>query len=148
MKRAVRITTAAIDEAALASIRAISRSVGAVIAFQGIVRESEGVAKIVGIEYEAFEAMAQHQFQKILTEIEARWPIESVRIVHRIGFVAANEASLWVEVTAGHRGEAFAACQYLIDQMKLRVPIWKRPIESPATAQTFAPTPQREEQPK
>ncbi len=144
MIKTIRITTAPIDEGALASIRGISRSVGAIITFQGIVREFEGVAKIAGIDYEAFEAMAQHQFLKIFGEVEKRWPIEAIRLVHRIGFVPANESSLWVEVTAGHRGEAFAACQYLIDQMKLRVPIWKRPIESPAPASASPPAAERQ----
>ena len=58
----------------------------------------------------------------------ARWPVESVRLVHRLGPVLAGEASLWVEVVAPHRGEAFAACQWLIDEMKRVVPIWKRTI--------------------
>ena len=59
--------------------------------------------------------------------MEKLWPqVGSVRLVHRLGFVAAGEASLWVEVAAPHRGEAFAACQWLIDRMKQVVPIWKR----------------------
>jgi molybdopterin synthase catalytic subunit len=64
----------------------------------------------------------------IFQEIERRWPIESVRLVHRIGIVKVNEPSLWVEMTAPHRGEAFAACQFLIDEMKRVVPIWKNPV--------------------
>jgi len=145
MTKTIRITTEAIDEAALASIRQASHAVGAVITFQGLVRGAEGLSQIAGIDYEAFEPMAQHQFQKILAEIEIRWPIESVRLVHRIGFVATNEPSLWVEVASGHRGEAFAACQYLIDQMKLRVPIWKRPIDSAIPAESLAQPAQTQE---
>ena len=53
---------------------------------------------------------------------------ESVRVVHRIGLIKVNEPSLWVEITAPHRGEAFAACQWLIDEMKKVVPIWKKPL--------------------
>ena len=60
--------------------------------------------------------------------MEQKWPIESVRLAHRIGPVQAGETSLWVEVVAPHRGEAFAACQFLIDEMKKRVPIWKKPL--------------------
>ena len=63
----------------------------------------------------------------LFDEIEKRWPIESIRVVHRLGLVPVNEPSLWVEVIAPHRGEAFAACQWLIDQMKQVVPIWKKP---------------------
>ena len=72
--------------------------------------------------------MARHQFEIIFQEIEKRWPIESIRLVHRTGVVKVNEASLWVEVIGPHRGEAFSACQYLIDEMKRMVPIWKNPI--------------------
>jgi molybdopterin synthase catalytic subunit len=123
----LKITTEKIDEAALASARKISNSVGAVINFLGIVRATEGAEQIAGIDYEAFEPMARRQFEHIFAEAGARWPIEAIRLVHRIGYVPVNEPSLWVEVTASHRGEAFEACQYLIDQMKVRVPIWKHP---------------------
>ena len=123
----LEITRAEIDEAALASRRKISVNVGAVITFQGIVRAAEGQQQISAIDYEAFEPMARRQFDHIFAEVSARWPIEAIRLVHRIGVVPVNQPSLWVEVTASHRGEAFEACQYIIDQMKVRVPIWKHP---------------------
>ena len=128
MKRWLRIQKDPIDEAALAADRSVSRGVGAVIYFLGIVRELEGERNVTALDYEAFETMAVHQFEKIFHEVEKRWPIESIRLVHRIGAVAANEASLWVEVAAPHRSEAFQACQFLIDEMKKVVPIWKRPV--------------------
>jgi len=93
-----------------------------------VVRDQEGSATISAIDYEAFEKMAVHQFNNIFDEVEKRWPIESVRLIHRIGIVKVNEPSLWVEVIAPHRGEAFAACQFLVDEMKKLVPIWKRPV--------------------
>jgi molybdopterin synthase catalytic subunit len=101
---------------------------GAVVSFAGVVRGSEAGAPIAAIEYEAFHAMAEHQFDRLFSEMERRWPVESVRLVHRLGVVPVNEPSLWVEVAAPHRGEAFAACQFLIDEMKRVVPIWKKPI--------------------
>ena len=128
MKRWLRIQKEPIDEGALAAERSVSRGVGAVIYFLGIVRELEGERNVTALDYEAFEKMAVHQFEKIFDAVEKRWPIESVRLVHRVGLVAANEASLWVEVAAPHRGEAFQACQFLIDEMKKVVPIWKRPV--------------------
>ena len=76
----------------------------------------------------AFDQMVRHQFTLIFDEVERRWPVESVRLVHRIGVVAVGEPSLWVEVVTAHRAEAFAACQWLIDEMKRTVPIWKRPV--------------------
>lgn len=121
----VKITTDEIDEAALASDRNISTNIGAVVTFQGIVRAAEGAQQISGIDYEAFEPMARRQFEHIIAEAAKRWPIEAIRLVHRIGFVPVNQPSLWVELTTSHRREAFEACQYLIDQMKVRVPIWK-----------------------
>ena len=101
---------------------------GAHILFFGVVRAVEAGKQIGGLEYEAFEAMALHQFHKIFHEMEQRWPLHSVDVIHRLGAVPVGEASLRVEVLAAHRQEAFEACQFLIDQMKKVVPIWKKPI--------------------
>ena len=128
MKRWLRIQQEPIDEAALAKERMISRGIGAVIYFLGVVREKEGETNIAGLDYEAFEKMAVHQFGKIFDAVEKRWPVESIRVVHRVGLVAVNEPSLWVEVAGPHRAETFEACQFLIDEMKKVVPIWKRPV--------------------
>ena len=132
MKRSLLITPELIDERALSGSRQMSMEMGAVVYFAGVVRGSEQDTPIQAIEYEAFHKMAEHQFQLIFDTMEQRWPIESVRLVHRIGTVRVNEPSLWVEVIAPHRGEAFAACQWLIDEMKRVVPIWKKPIGQPA----------------
>ena len=128
MNRSVILTTELIDEPALVKAREMSAGMGAAVYFSGVVRGSEGEQAIRGIEYEAFEKMVRHQFDLIFAEMERRWPIEAIRLVHRVGWVAVNESSLWVEVIAPHRGEAFAACQYLIDEMKRVVPIWKKPL--------------------
>ena len=128
MERHLTITTEPIDERALIAQRTMSPGMGAAVYFAGVVRGSEEGVSIRAIDYEAFEPMVKHQFELIFQEMEKRWPVESVRLVHRIGVVAVNEPSLWVEVIAPHRGEAFAACQYLIDEMKRVVPIWKKPL--------------------
>ena len=128
MKREVTITTEPIDEAGLLARRAMSPGMGAAVYFAGVVRGTEDGAPISAIDYEAFQKMAQHQFELIFREMQSRWPVESVRVVHRLGRVNVNEPSLWVEVVAAHRGEAFAACQFLIDEMKRVVPIWKKPL--------------------
>ncbi len=128
MKRQLILSPEPIDEAALVAQRAMSSGMGAVIYFSGVVRANEGDRTISAIEYEAFLPMVEHQFELIFRELEKRWPIESVRLVHRIGVVKVNEPSLWVEVVAAHRGEAFAAGQFLIDEMKRVVPIWKKPL--------------------
>ena len=128
MRCQLTITHSAIDEQALAAERQMSAGMGAAVYFSGVVREEEDGRRITAIEYEAFQKMAEHQFELIFGQIEKQWPIESVRVVHRIGRVQVNEPSLWVEVVAPHRGEAFAACQFLIDEMKRTVPIWKKPV--------------------
>ena len=127
MKTQLSITSEAIDEHFLITDRETSVSAGAVIAFQGIVRNMEDGVPINAIDYESFNEMACHQFELIFEDIDRQWPIESVRLVHRIGVVPVNEPSLWVEIITAHRAEAFAACQFLIDEMKVRVPIWKQP---------------------
>ena len=129
MNRQLTITTQPINEAALISQRQMSAGMGAVVNFLGVVRGSEQGKTISAIEYEAFEKMVRHQFDLLFDEMAKRWPIESVRLVHRVGVVRVNEPSLWVEIVAPHRGEAFAACQWLIDEMKRVVPIWKKPID-------------------
>lgn len=127
MKRQLTFSSEPIDEASLLATRAISPDMGAAIYFLGVVRSLEAGSAISALEYESFQRMAEHQFQLLFDEMEQRWPIASIRLVHRLGIVKVNEPSLWVEVIAPHRGEAFAACQWLIDRMKEVVPIWKKP---------------------
>ena len=128
MKRSLTISTAPIEEAALIAARVMSPGMGAAVYFAGVVRGSEEGAAIAAIDYEAFTPMAEHQFHLLFDEMEKRWPVESVRLVHRLGVVRVNEPSLWIEVIAPHRGEAFAAAEWLIDEMKRVVPIWKKPV--------------------
>lgn len=123
MKRELTLTHDPITESA----PLMSDGMGAVVTFHGVVRGTEDGEAITDIDYEAHEEMARHQFGLIFDALEERWPVESVMLVHRLGVVPANEASLRVEVIAPHRAEAFEACQFLIDEMKAKVPIWKRP---------------------
>ncbi len=123
MKRELTLTHDPITETA----PQMSEGMGAVVTFHGVVRGIEEGEAIAAIDYEANEEMAQYQFGLIFNAIEERWPVESVRLVHRLGVVPANEASLRVEIMAPHRAEAFEACQFLINEMKDKVPIWKRP---------------------
>jgi molybdopterin synthase catalytic subunit len=129
MTRQLIITSEPIEEPALLAGRKMSAGMGAVVCFLGVVRGEEEGKAIAAIEYEAFQKMVEHQFNLLFDAMAKRWPVESVRLVHRIGVVKVNEPSLWVEVIAPHRGEAFAACQWLIDEMKRVVPIWKKPLD-------------------
>lgn len=132
MNRSLTLGPEPIDEPALVAARRLGDGMGAAICFSGVVRGREADAPIAAIDYEAFVPMAEHQFHRLFDQLVERWPtVESVRLVHRLGVVRVNEASLWVEVVAPHRGEAFAACQWLIDEMKRVVPIWKKPLLAP-----------------
>jgi molybdopterin synthase catalytic subunit len=105
-----------------------SRTEGAVVDFFGVVRTIENERVIDGIEYEAFEAMAERQLALIADEARDRYGLVSVIIHHRIGLVRAGEASLFVRVTARHRGAAFEGSSQIIERLKQAVPIWKHPV--------------------
>ena len=102
-------------------------NVGGVVVFYGIVRDREDGQPIAALDYTAYREMAEHQFRKLIEETKRRWPVR-LRVIHRLGVVKVGEASLLVRAEAAHRGEAFAAAQFLIDELKEKVPIWKRPV--------------------
>jgi molybdopterin synthase catalytic subunit len=120
----IRITKQPLDAADLH----FSRTEGAVIDFFGVVRTLENGRMIDGIEYEAFEAMAQRQLSLIADDARERYGLASVIVHHRIGFVPAGEASLFVRVTARHRRAAFEGSSQIIERLKEAVPIWKHPV--------------------
>lgn len=131
MTRSLTLTTDPINEPALIASRAMGAGMGAAITFSGVVRGSEAGEPIAAIDYEAFVPMAERLFNLLFDQLAERWPtLESVRLIHRLGVVRVNEASLWVEIISPHRGEAFAACQWLIEEMKRVVPIWKKPVRT------------------
>ena len=101
--------------------------VGGIVDFWGVVRMTEDGAPITGIEYEAHRAMAEHQLRAIAEEGTRSFTLMNVTVLHRLGFVVVGEASLLVRVCSRHRVEAFRACSWIVDELKKRVPIWKRP---------------------
>ncbi len=107
---------------------------GAVVEFRGIVRASEAGHVISGIEYQAHGAMADHQLRLIASRAAARFDLGLVRIHHRIGFVSVGETSLHVMVGAGHRAEGYKASEWIVEEIKKHVPIWKHPIYVPDRA--------------
>ena len=100
---------------------------GAVVNFWGAVRALEGGREIEGIDYEAHEAMATHQLQSVADEAVSKFGVGRVIIHHRIGFVGVGEASLFLQVEAKHRQAAFEASEWMVDELKRKVPIWKHP---------------------
>lgn len=101
---------------------------GAVIDFWGKVRGIEDGRELKGINYEVHRAMAEYQMNFLAKKATINFSLTSLLLLHRIGFVAVGEASLFLRVASGHRAAAFAASQWLIDELKRKVPIWKRPV--------------------
>jgi molybdopterin synthase catalytic subunit len=100
---------------------------GAVVDFSGVVRGVEDGCEIDGIEYEAHREMADHQLRQIADQAAENFRLRVVIIHHRIGFIAVGEPSLFLRVTSLHREEAFRASQWMVDELKKKVPIWKKP---------------------
>ena len=100
---------------------------GATVDFQGIVRGSEDGREIEGIDYEAHREMAEHQLKQIAEQAAIEFGLRSIIIHHRIGFVAVGEPSLFTRVCSGHREAAFQASRWIVEELKKKVPIWKRP---------------------
>ena len=100
---------------------------GAVVNFWGVVRELEGGREIEGIDYQAHETMAAHQLRSVAHDAVNKFGVGGVIIHHRIGFVGVGEASLFLQVKAKHRQAAFEASEWMVDELKRKVPIWKHP---------------------
>jgi molybdopterin synthase catalytic subunit len=99
---------------------------GAMVEFLGIVRRLENGCDIEGIEYEAHRQMAEHQLRQIAEQAADKFRLELIIIHHRIGFIAVGESSLFLRVASAHREEGFQASQWIVDELKKKVPIWKR----------------------
>ena len=110
-----------------APARDVDLTAGAVVDFWGAVRGLEDGRQIEGIEYEAHRAMAERQLGMVAEAAVKKFRLEQVIVYHRIGFVGTGEASLFLRVGAEHRAAGFEASQWIVDELKRRVPIWKRP---------------------
>ncbi len=111
----------------IATLRAtlLDDRVGAYVGFEGWVRNHNDGRAVTGLRYEAYVALAQSEGERILDEACRRHDILDAGCVHRIGDLMIGELAVWVGVTAAHRDAAFAACRFVIDEVKARVPIWK-----------------------
>ncbi len=101
---------------------------GAILEFRGVVRRTEDGAPLSGIRYEAHRSMAEHQLALLAAEAAQSFGLSEVVIHHRIGFARVGEASLLVRIGSRHRAEALAAMEWLVAELKQRVPIWKHPV--------------------
>jgi molybdopterin synthase catalytic subunit len=113
---------------------------GAVVVFWGAVRGTENGREISGIEYEAHRSMAEHQMRLVAENAAEKFDAREIIIRHRIGFVPAAQPSVVVRVTSGHRGAAFGASHWIMDELKRLVPIWKHPVFKEESAASPRPT--------
>jgi molybdopterin synthase catalytic subunit len=120
-----RISAEPLDPAALGRALADVRA-GACVEFQGWVRNHNEGQEVLALEYEAYPALAEKEGRRILEEAAARWTLLRADSIHRTGRLALGDLAVWVGVSAAHRGDAFEACRYIIDETKARVPIWKK----------------------
>jgi molybdopterin synthase catalytic subunit len=120
-----RFSTSEIDVAA-AREELQDLGAGGFVCFEGWVRNQNEGQAVTRLEYEAFQDLAVKEGERILAEASTRFPIKRALCIHRVGSLALGEMAVYVGVSAVHRGEAFDACRYIIDEVKHRVPIWKK----------------------
>jgi molybdopterin synthase catalytic subunit len=120
-----KITSAVIDPAAQKRELETSTA-GACVTFEGWVRDHNDGEAVQALEYEAHQAIAEKEGALIVDEALARFAVTAIHCEHRVGKLAIGDCAVWVGVSADHRGAAFDACRYVIDETKARVPIWKK----------------------
>lgn len=120
-----RLTQDAIDTISARSAL-IDRGAGGYVSFEGWVRDYNEGQEVTRLEYEAFADLAVKEGDRILREAMRRFPIKHALCIHRVGSLGLNDMAVWVGVSSVHRGEAFDACRFIIDEVKHRVPIWKK----------------------
>ena len=121
----IRITSDAINSVeVLESVK--SNKAGASVLFVGTTRQFTGGKETLQLEYECYESMALEKIQQLVDVARAKWNILKCSVVHRIGVVGLGDSSIVVAVSAGHRKESFEAAAWLVDQLKIQVPIWKK----------------------
>ncbi|CAH0182859.1 Molybdopterin synthase catalytic subunit [Massilia sp. Bi118] len=119
--------------AEVARMRAGDPRIGAVVSFIGTVRDLNEGARVAELELEHYPKMTERALQDIVEQARARWPLYGALVVHRVGPMAPMEQIVLVAVSSAHRGEAFAACEFIMDYLKTEAPFWKKE-QTPAGA--------------
>jgi molybdopterin synthase catalytic subunit len=122
---AFRFSTAALDPLALRA-ELSDPGCGGYAAFEGWVRDHNEGQQVTRLEYEAYVPLAVREGERVIAEAHARFGIRGALCAHRLGTLELGEIAVWVGVAAAHRDEAFRACRYIIDEVKHRLPIWKK----------------------
>lgn len=121
----IRITAESIDPNALRDAL-FDDAAGAYCGFEGWVRNLNEGQTVLRLEYEAYEPVAIKEGERVLAEAAEKFPHLHAECVHRTGLLDIGECAVWVGVSSAHRDEAFQACRYIIDALKVRLPIWKK----------------------
>lgn len=123
----VRVQTEDFDVAReLAALRGGDRAVGAVAAFIGTVRDVNADARVATMTLEHYPGMTEKALSEIVDAAKTRWDIADALVIHRVGALRPADQIVLVGVTSAHRGDAFAACEFIIDYLKTRAPLWKK----------------------
>ncbi|MDQ1919081.1 molybdopterin synthase catalytic subunit MoaE [Massilia pseudoviolaceinigra] len=124
---AVRVQSADFDlSTEMAALRAQDARIGAVVSFVGTVRDMNDGASVAAMELEHYPGMTEQALEQIVAQAAERWPLYGALVVHRVGPLAPLDQIVLVACTAAHRGEAFAACEFIIDYLKTDAPFWKK----------------------
>ena len=123
----VRVQTGDFDIGAeIAAMRRSDPRVGAVASFIGVVRDLNEGDRVAEMTLEHYPGMTEKALEKMVAEARSRWDIYDALVIHRVGTLKPGEQIVLVVVTGGHRGEAFEACEFLMDYLKTRAPFWKK----------------------
>lgn len=112
----------------IAKLRRGDPKIGAVAAFVGVVRDINEGDQVSRMTLEHYPGMTERSIESIIAEARGRWRILDALVIHRVGTLAPTDQIVLVVVTSGHRGDAFAACEFLIDYLKTRAPFWKKEV--------------------
>jgi molybdopterin synthase catalytic subunit len=123
----VRVQAEDFDAGAeIAALRQANPKIGAVASFIGVVRDVNDGDAVRGMTLEHYPGMTERALEKIVAEAQSRWDVFDVLVVHRVGRLAPTDQIVLVVVTSAHRGEAFAACEFVMDYLKTQAPFWKK----------------------
>ncbi len=122
----------------LAEVSAPER--GGTCLFLGTVRNGPEEQGVTAIEYSAYEEMVEAEFGRLLADADARWPEARIAVRHRLGVIPSGEASIAIAAAAPHRAEAFEACRFVIEEVKRRIPVWKKELHEDGTEVWVDPT--------
>ena len=112
--------------AEIAALRKGDPRVGAVVTFLGTVRDMNDGSQVKGMSLEHYPGMTEKALEEIITQAKSRWDIYNTLVIHRVGPLLPEDQIVLVAVTSAHRGEAFAACEFIMDYLKTAAPFWKK----------------------